>query len=143
MPRKTKYKQEFAEEAYKQCLLGKTDKQLAAYFGVSESTLNSWKKRFPEFSERVAAGKDRADGEVVAMLYKRCMGYTIEERTGEPKKLTKIVQKHVLPDITAIMFWLRTRKPLQFKEFDFGMLSNEQLDFVIEKLKQQKPQSNE
>ena len=41
--RPTKYKDEYCEQAYKLCLLGATDKEMADFFQVSLSTLNLWK----------------------------------------------------------------------------------------------------
>ena len=38
--RPTKYKEEYAEQAYKLCLLGAKDKEMADFFQVSLSTLN-------------------------------------------------------------------------------------------------------
>jgi len=42
MGRKTDYKDEYNELAFKFSLLGATDKQMAGFFDVSEQTLNSW-----------------------------------------------------------------------------------------------------
>jgi len=49
--RKSEYREEYAEQALKLCLLGATDKEIAEFFSVSEQTLNSWKKKFPQFLE--------------------------------------------------------------------------------------------
>ncbi|SDY78195.1 hypothetical protein [Nitrosomonas sp. Nm33] len=38
--RPTSYRPEYAEQAYKLCLLGATDKQLAEFFNVVESTIS-------------------------------------------------------------------------------------------------------
>jgi transposase-like protein len=67
--RPTKYKPEYVEEAYRQSLLGKTDTELAQYFDISEATLYKWKNEYPEFSESIQNGKDKADGVVVKSLY--------------------------------------------------------------------------
>jgi hypothetical protein len=142
MSRPSKYLPEYAETAYQQYLLGKTDKQLASLFGVSETTLNSWKKKFPEFLKSLR-GKDRADGAVADALYKRCLGFEIEEKVYEDKQPVRVIKKQVLPDVGAITLWLKSRQPLLWREFSFASLTNEQLDYIIEKLKQQKPQSNE
>lgn len=57
MGRKSSYKEEYANQALKLCLLGAIDKELAEFFGVSEQTLNKWKKDFPEFLESLKKGK--------------------------------------------------------------------------------------
>lgn len=48
--RPTDYRPEYAEHARKLCLLGATDKDLADWFEVVESTVNLWKLAHPEFS---------------------------------------------------------------------------------------------
>lgn len=55
--RKSEYREEYAEQALKLCLLGATDKEIAEFFSVSEQTLNSWKKKFPQFLESLKKGK--------------------------------------------------------------------------------------
>ncbi|WP_165820159.1 hypothetical protein [Microvirga sp. KLBC 81] len=48
--RPTKYHSDYAEMAYKACLLwGATDEELAKYFEVDEATLYRWKLVHPEF----------------------------------------------------------------------------------------------
>ena len=51
--RPSKYKKEYAEQAYKFCLLGATDARLGEFFGVSEQTINAWKDAHPEFLESI------------------------------------------------------------------------------------------
>jgi uncharacterized protein YjcR len=43
--RETTYSPEYAEKAFKIALLGATDKELADILGVSETTINAWKKK--------------------------------------------------------------------------------------------------
>ncbi len=38
----SKYQEDYAEQAYKLCLLGATDNTLADFFEVSEQTINNW-----------------------------------------------------------------------------------------------------
>lgn len=110
----TKYKDEYAKQAYKLCLLGSTDKDLADFFEVSESTINNWKHEHPKFLESVKGGKVTADANVASRLYKRAIGYEHDEdkifnNQGEP--LVVPTKKHVQPDTTAIIFWLKNRRP--------------------------------
>ncbi|MDR1182443.1 MAG: helix-turn-helix domain-containing protein [Bacteroidales bacterium] len=71
--RPTKYKPEYSEQAFKLCLLGLIDREIAKYFEVSESTFNGWKLEYPEFSESLKKGKVQADANVAASLYKQAM----------------------------------------------------------------------
>jgi len=114
--RPSKYKKEYAEQAYKLCLLGATDKEIADFFGVTESTLNLWKKEYPEFSESLKNGKVVADAEVAASLYKRAKGYQYVETTYENGALTKSVVKEVAPDTGAAMAWLKNRQKDKWRD---------------------------
>jgi hypothetical protein len=76
--RPSSYVARYAEQAYKLCLLGATDKEMADIFGISESTLNLWKQVHPEFSESITRGKHDADANVAERLYQRAMGYSHE-----------------------------------------------------------------
>jgi len=112
--RPTKYKEEFNEQVVKLCKLGATDKEIADFFDIAESTLNNWKIKEPEFMESIKRGKIEADMNVVGSLYKRAMGYDYEEvKTSFTDTVT--TKKQVAPDTTAIMAWLNNRRPDQFR----------------------------
>lgn len=109
--RPTRYRSEYAEQARKLCLLGYTDKKLAEFFGVVESTLNLWKLRHPVFSESLKAGKDFADVNVVQALYNRALGQTVKEvKTNEDGSSSETI-KEIPPDPTSMIFWLKNRQP--------------------------------
>lgn len=55
------YKEEYADQAYNYCLLGATDKDLANFFDVTETTINNWKLDHHEFFESIKKGKEIAD----------------------------------------------------------------------------------
>ncbi|MCK5019398.1 MAG: hypothetical protein KAS32_20235 [Candidatus Peribacteraceae bacterium] len=112
MARPSKYREEYCIQAQKLCLLGAIDKQLADFFGVSEPTLNKWKKDFPEFLKSLKKGKGIADNKVVRALYERATGYShpdthISNYQGDIT-VTPIV-KHYPPDTGACIFWLKNR----------------------------------
>lgn len=151
--RPTKYKPEYNQQVYELCLLGATDAQIAAFFDISESTLNEWKKDIIKFSEAVKRGKIQADSKVAAALYKRAIGFSYDETTferidmGENLKerdikadvyKKKVVTKMVVPDTGAAMNWLKNRQKDIWRdnvEIDFNKLSDEDLDKLIERLK--------
>jgi len=119
MARPSSYKEEYAGQAEKLCKLGATDKELANFFDIAESTLNIWKKDFPEFSESLKKGKLIADSKVVESLYQRALGYShpevhVSNYQGEVT-LTDLV-KHYPPDPTACIFWLKNRRPEQWRD---------------------------
>lgn len=112
--RPTKYKEEYAEQARKICLLGATDEFLANYFEVSVSTLNKWKIEHPQFSEALKKGKEEADLKVAESLFSRACGYSHEEtklcqHEGAFTDEKKVI-KHYAPDPTAAIFWLKNRQ---------------------------------
>ena len=114
MARPTDYRQEYAEQARKLCLLGFTDKQLAVFFGVNESTINRWKHKYPEFCMSIKSGKVIADAQVVESLYNRATGIEVTEvevRDDGKKKVKRVTKKHIPPDPTAQIFWLKNRQP--------------------------------
>lgn len=153
MGRRSAYKEEFAQLAENYSLLGATDKEMAEFFGVTERTLNQWKKSHPEFLQSLKKGKSIADANVASKLYNRAIGYEFEEKHFEikqPKKdvppelvEAKRIKKHVPADTTAAIFWLKNRQPEKWrdkKEVDANVnlgdelegLSNEQLQAIID-----------
>ena len=110
--RPTKYKPEYDEQAAKLCQLGATDKQLAGFFKVSESTLNLWKLEHPSFSESLKLGKSVPDENVKRSLYDRAMGYTCLEtklNVVNGEIVETVVEKHYPPDPTSMIFYLKNR----------------------------------
>ncbi|MHC4118582.1 MAG: hypothetical protein ACYSWO_13865 [Planctomycetota bacterium] len=57
----TKYKPEFVKQAETLC----RDEALDGIFDVGVSTLYGWTRKFPEFSQAIARGKDAFDTHVV------------------------------------------------------------------------------
>ena len=111
--RPTKYKEEFAKQAYKICLLkNATDKELAEIFDVEESTIYLWKINYPEFSEALKEGKEIADAQVAKKLYDKATGWTREwvNADGEAKK------EYFAPDTTAQIFWLKNRQSKKWRD---------------------------
>ena len=113
--RPTSYKIEFCEQVFKLCLLGATDKAIADFFNIAESTLNKWKLEYPDFSESIKRGKDEADANVGASLYSRAIGHKKKDCEKVFNYQGKIVRANVTeywpPDTTAAIFWLKNRQP--------------------------------
>jgi hypothetical protein len=119
--RPTDYKSEFANEAKGLCEQGATDKELAEYFGVSDRTINRWKVEFPEFRQSLKAGKDAADDRVEASLYHRAVGYSHEAvkifmPANAPAPVYAPFTEHLPPDTTAAIFWLKNRRPAEWRD---------------------------
>ncbi len=119
MARPTKYKQEYPAQAAKLCKLGATDAQLADFFGVAVSTVALWKVQYPEFSDAIKVPKAIADEAVEQSLYRRAMGYEHDEvdiRVVDHAIITTDIRKYYPPDSTAMIFWLKNRKPEQWRD---------------------------
>ena len=117
--RPSKYKPEFAQQAKKLCEFGATDAQLADFFEVAVSTINLWKINYPEFSESLTVPKEMADARVEQSLYRRAMGYEHDEvdiRVVEGSIVQTPIRKYYPPDSTAMIFWLKNRKPADWRE---------------------------
>jgi DNA-binding XRE family transcriptional regulator len=117
--RPSSYRPEFAEQAYKLCLLGATDAEMAAFFGVSEQTINAWKQGQPEFLESITRGKSIADANVAERLYQRAMGYSHEAVKifqYEGKPMVVPYTEHYPPDTQAVSLWLRNRQPAKWRD---------------------------
>lgn len=108
------------------CRDGLTEKDIADKLGIGVSTLSKYKVEHKEIVEALKRGKEVADVEVENSLNKRANGYKYDEITREsqwnPKEekfelvISKIVTKEVQPDVTAQIFWLKNRKPEQWRD---------------------------
>ena len=117
--RPSKYKEEYAEQARKLCLLGATDAKLADFFEVDEATINRWKHDFPEFCKSLKAGKMQADAEIAESLFNRARGYVapdLDIKMYEGKIIETPYMKHYPPDATSMIFWLKNRQPDLWRE---------------------------
>ena len=95
---------------------GLTDEQIAKNIGISRASLYEWKKKEVDIFDALKKGKEVIDFEVENALLKRALGYEYEEETYENGILTKKVKKQVPPDTTAQIFWLKNRKPNNWKD---------------------------
>jgi len=123
--RPTDYREEYNEQAEKLCKLGATDKELADFFEVAESTINEWKLAHSEFSESIKKGKTLADANVADRLYQRAMGFehdseeikVVSDGKGEGSSIERVpVRKIYPPDTVAAIFWLKNRQKDKWRD---------------------------
>lgn len=103
---------------------GLTEAQIAERMEVSLNSIWQWKKKSEEFSNALKNGKDVVDRKVENSLLKRALGYEYEETTtevfefpdGTKRKHVKKITKFVIPDVTAQIFWLKNRKPAEWRD---------------------------
>lgn len=124
---------------------GLTDEQIAANIGINRCTLYDWIKRYDNISNAIKKGKEPVDTQVENALLRRALGYDYEETItevedlggGKTKKHVRRVTKHVPPDTTAQIFWLKNRKPKQWRDKMEAAVSvdTEDLSPLVELLK--------
>lgn len=103
---------------------GLTDEQIAKNIGIAVRTYYEWQERFPQFRQAIKKGKAPVDIEVENALLKRALGYEYEETIteieevaeGRQKKHIRRIRKHMPPDVGAIVFWLKNRKPGKWRD---------------------------
>jgi hypothetical protein len=104
---------------------GATDEIICQKLNIGKSTLYKYKNEHIEFANALKKGKEDIDIKVENALLKRALGYSFEEVTKERSidiegnesiQITKIVTKHIVPDTTAQIFWLKNRRPEQWRD---------------------------
>lgn len=96
---------------------GLSNDQIANNIGISRSTLYDWQKKHPDILDAIKKGKEVVDFEVENALLKSALGYEVEETrqyiadtpNGQQKRIEKI-KKHIPPNVTAQIFWLKNRR---------------------------------
>lgn len=111
---------------------GLTDEQIAEKMGIGYSTLQTWKTKYQDIQDSLKKGKEVVDRQVENALLQRALGYEYTETTREyvpelgEMHVTKKVTKQVAPDTTAQIFWLKNRKPQEWRD------KQERLDNTVE-----------
>ena len=99
---------------------GLIDEQIAKNMGIALSTLKLWKNGHPAILAALKRGKEVIDIEVENALYKRAIGYTYEEVKEEEmpdgRVRRTVTIKEVAGDTTAQIFWLKNRKPAEWRD---------------------------
>ena len=118
--RPSKFDSRFPQMAAKLAKEGMNNKEIADFFDVSESTFYRWLEANTEFWESLKGSKEDADDLVEASLFKRAVGFTQPETkvfmTKGGNIVTHDMVKHHAPDTTAAIFWLKNRRPEQWRE---------------------------
>lgn len=123
--------------------LGATDIELAQALKVSLGTIELWARQHPQFLRAVKPPKEVANGRCEQSLFKRANGYSYESeelfqvpyeeeipqgtnQDGSTKppiiiRSKRIVRepviKHVPPDPTSLIFWLKNRKRDHWRDY--------------------------
>ncbi|QIA64026.1 hypothetical protein GT360_11130 [Vibrio astriarenae] len=105
-----KYRQDYAKQCYKLCLLGAIDKDLAEFFEVDRDTIKNWAKKHPEFADARRSGKLTADAEVANKLYRRATGCQVKKQKLLPSGDIVEYTEELPPETRAIEYWLNCRQ---------------------------------
>lgn len=102
---------------------GLNDEQIANNIGISRQTLYKWRKKDERLETALKKGKEVTDYEVENALFKKAIGGYYEETKerietidGKEVKITETTKKYYPPDTTACIFWLKNRKPDDWKD---------------------------
>ena len=117
--RPSKYEPAFVGQAQKLAALGATDREVAAFFEVDERTINRWKQEHEDFCQSLKVGKQAADERVEQSLYRRALGYEQDDThfsAYEGNVTQTPYVKIIPPDTTAAIFWLKNRKPVEWRD---------------------------
>lgn len=113
---------------------GLTDEQIAKNIGISRKTLIEWKQRFSDIRDTLKKGKEVIDRVVENALLKKALGYNAEVRKTFKVKITEydevtgrkikeheelktaVDEVHIPADTVAQIFWLKNRKPAEWRE---------------------------
>jgi hypothetical protein len=122
--RPTLYRSEFAERAFRLCLLGYTNEELARSFGTDLINLEQWIREVPDFAWAIYDGRDNADSKVINALYEAALGFEHPEddirtvalggNAGSEIVITKTTKKYP-PNFSAAAMWLHNRQGRRWK----------------------------
>lgn len=132
--RPTKLSAEKLKQTAKLSRLGATDQDIADFLEVDVATIKRWAARDEKFCAALKVGKKIPNDKAERSLYHRATGYDYIEqqafkiKTGngnqEDVKVVEVL-RHQPPDTAAAIFWLKNRRPDEWREkFDVNHTHN-------------------
>lgn len=115
-----KFDPKYVAVAAKMAERGFIDREIADTLGIEITTFHRWKAAHPELLKALKTGKELPDQRVERSLFNRAVGYTFEseelfvDRFGDEHRMATV--KHVPPDTTAQIFWLKNRRPDEWRD---------------------------
>jgi transposase-like protein len=110
---------------------GLIDTQIAENIGIVPSTLYEWKKKYPEFSEALKAGKEVADAQVFNALHQSAIGFHYLEEAVTNTGEVVTVKKYSKPNVTAQIYWLKNRVPDDWRDKQEIEQINKNIDIKV------------
>jgi hypothetical protein len=145
------------EEVKELARFGMTNEEISEFFGIAANTWTKYMMEYPDLRAALEEGRLLDSLKVVASLHKQALGYVVTEfeeaehltKRGELVLLKKKSTKHILPNVTAAIYLLKTRHGdkwmdvvkhenqnvlnINIKNVDFSDVSNEEL-LMLKKL---------
>jgi hypothetical protein len=115
-----KYVKPYLEDIKEWIRIGETQATIYKKLGIGETSWYAFKKKYPALEDTIVKGKQNLTEHIESSLYKRCMGYEVEEVktiTGKDSRVEKI-RKHIPPSDTAIIFTLCNMRPDKWRRSD-------------------------
>lgn len=94
---------------------GLTEADICKNLDVGKDAFIEYKKRYPELTDALKNGKQVIDTMVENALLKAALGYDYEEDQATAQGVYS-VKKVAHPNTTALIFWLKNRKPKQWRD---------------------------
>lgn len=108
---------------------GLTNEHIAEMMGIHRATLADWRNKYSDIDDALKKGKEVPDREIEEALFKKAKGFSV--KVTKPIKVKKITydkvtgkklkeeeqieyvedEIYIAPDTTAMIFWLKNRKP--------------------------------
>lgn len=134
--RYSKFTAEIAQLIERIARIGATNDQICDIVGIDKSTLKDWFRRMPEFKRKIVNAKEIADSNVTNSLYRRAIGYdapTTEFVVAGGKVVEKKFNKHIPPDPTSMIFWLKNRRRDLWRDVynKFEVNADKQVQMII------------
>lgn len=131
--RPTKYRIEYADQAYRYALLGATNERMCEFFDTSIASFDRWWHRHDEFRSAIIRGRQEADALMAQSLWHRGRGYSHEAvkifmteevtvdlesgmKTSKQVPVYVPYTEHYPPDTNAASLWLRNRQPQLWRD---------------------------
>ena len=102
---------------------GLREDQICKNLGISVTTLEVYKKQYPEVVKALKKGKETLITELENALIKKALGYEYEEKkvytkneNGNSVTYTEITKKHQPPDTGALFGLLKNKDPQNYSD---------------------------
>jgi hypothetical protein len=132
--RPTKFNEIISEKILEYAEQGKTEEEIAKLVGINPRTIWYWKNQNQSFYLALKESKSIADDLVEASLFRKAVGYQkpVVHITKDDRMIEFV--EDVPPDTTAAIFWMKNRRPDEWREKHEVEVSGKFGDEIVEQL---------